>query len=179
MSRNVFSRYDPLYSNESLYAQGCDSGHYKVVDSAVFNEVLPSTLLEKCTHAVILASGLEDGTVYGISLPRMDTAASGVDWEVYVARFDHCNREAYGGFVHHGDWMGSRESMPGYLYEAIEASGIMPHLKVPSIPDNAEGSLEELTGLSPQVTEGFATGVSKLTSEHPGITQHESSQEAD
>lgn len=141
-----FSRHDPPYDAYQQWSSICSEMTWKKVSPDVLSGVVPaSPLLNKAHSVLVMASASGNYSVFVANINRVDTAASAVDQEPYIAVFDHSASSASGGFVHHGSWRG-RTTLPGKaFFDGISASGIQTYFPLSENPIGASGHLNELT----------------------------------
>ena len=155
-----FDRFDPTYESYQRWSALCPESKYQTLKPDALSGLLPDDLLGKVHHAIIIASGTEQGTVYVANLRRVDKPDSALDQTPYIAAFDHQQLQASGGFVHHGSWSGRTERPGEGFFRIVEASGITAYFPLEADPTLASGSIDQLDSSSDK--EAFWISLSAL-----------------
>ncbi len=141
-----FGRQDPTYNAYAEWREICPEGTWKSVSPDTLGAIIPaSPLLNKANSVLVMASASATYSVFVANMNRVDTPASAIDQEPYIAVFDHSASAASGGFIHHGNWP-NRTTLPGKgFFNGISASGIQAYYPLAQMPTAGSGYLNALT----------------------------------
>lgn len=154
------------YSEFPNWAGLCPPNTWCRVSPDAFQGILPASLLQKTEPPLVLSSDGAGVTTYVVDLPRIDPPASAIDQELYILAFDHEAGEAYGYFIHHGNWPG-RTIRPSLSFlKAAESSGIADHFPFSFVPGGSSGPMSDIAAR--QDANDFWQEIKRIRSGHSG-----------